>query len=52
VQRRRGFSFSLFPFPLARNKENGNIENRILIGYAPFTMIPAYTLPGVKKRLM
>ena len=34
VQRRRGFSMILFPLPLARNKENGNTENRILIGCA------------------
>jgi len=40
VQRRRGFSLLLFPFPLARNKENGNIESRILIGFATCTMIP------------
>ena len=27
----------LFPLPLARNKENENIESRILIGCAPCT---------------
>ena len=32
----------LFSFPLARNNENGNIENRILIDCAPCTMIPIY----------
>ena len=32
-------SLSLFSFPLARNKENGNRESRILIGYAPCTII-------------
>jgi len=40
VQRRRGFSLSLFSFPLAKNKENGNIESRILIGCALCTMLP------------
>ena len=38
---KEGFlSLSLFPFPLARNKENGKIESRILIGCTPFTIIP------------
>ena len=42
----RGVSLLLFPLPLARNKENGNIESKILIGCecAPCTMIPVYTL--------
>jgi len=31
VERGRGFS-PFYPFPLARNKENGNILSRILIG--------------------
>ena len=35
VQRRRGFSMLLFPLPCARNKKNGNIESRILIGCVP-----------------
>jgi len=50
VQRRRGFPLSLFPFPLARNNENGNKESRILIGCAPCTMIPVYSLPAARKR--
>ena len=37
VQRRRGFSLLLFPLPFARNKENENIESRILIGCALYT---------------
>jgi len=41
---KKGF-LSLFPFPLARNNENANIDSRILIGYAPYTLIPVYTLP-------
>jgi len=45
-------SLSLFSFPLARNKENGNRESRILIGYAPCTIIPVYTLPAARKRLL
>ena len=32
------------PLPRAGNKENGNIESRILIGCVPCTMIPVYTL--------
>ena len=42
----------LFPLPLARNKENGNIEFRILIGCVPYTMKSVYTLPAVSKRLL
>ena len=42
----------LLPLPLARNKENGNIESRILIGCAPCTMIPVYTLLAARKRLL
>jgi len=41
----------LFPLPLARNKEKGNIESRIMIGCAPCTMIPVYTLLAARKRL-
>ena len=41
----------LFPFPLARNKENGNIKRRILIGCAPCTMIPVYTLSAGKEKI-
>jgi len=52
VQRRRGVSMHLFPFPLARNKNNGNIESRILIVCAPCTMRPVYTLPTERKRLL
>jgi len=52
VQRRRGFSMLLFPLLLARNKENGIIESRILIGCAPFTMIPVYALLAARKRLL
>ena len=45
--------FSLFfPLPLARNNENGNIESRILRGCASFTMIPVYTLPAARQRLI
>jgi len=51
-QRRRGFSLFLFPFPLSRNKENGNMESRILIGCAPCTMIPVYTLLAARKSLL
>ena len=46
-----GFSMLLFPFPFARNKENGNIESRILIGCIPYTIKPVYTLPAARKRL-
>ena len=49
VQRRRGYSMLPFTLPLARNKENGNIEFRILIGCVPYTMKPVYTLPAAKK---
>ena len=42
----------LFLFSFARNKENGNIEFRILIGCVPYTMKPVYTLPAVRKRLL
>ena len=50
---KEGFlSFSLFLFPLARNNENGNKERRILIGCAPFTVIPVYTLPAARKRFL
>jgi len=52
VQRRRGFSLSLFPFPLAISKENGNIENRILICCVPCTIIPVYTLPAAREKLL
>jgi len=52
VQRRRGFAPYLFPFPLARNKEYGNIESRILMGCAPCTMITVYTLPAARERLL
>jgi len=41
---KEGFTMLLFPLLLARNKENGIIESRILIGCAPFTMIPVYAL--------
>ena len=51
VQRRRGFSMLLFPLPFARNKETGNIENRILLGCAP-CMIQVYTLQAARKRLL
>ena len=51
VQRGRGFFMLLFPFPLARNKENGNIKRRILIGCAPCTMIPVYTLSAGKEKI-
>ena len=60
VQRRRSFSLSLFPFHLARNKENVNIESRILIGCAfvslqesrilssiIFTPSPSFLIPFV-----
>ena len=39
----------LFPLPFARNKENGNIESRIPIGYAPCTMKPVYILSAARK---
>ena len=52
VQRRRGFSMLLFPLPLARSKENGNIEFRILIGCVPYTMKSVYTLPAASKNLL
>ena len=42
----------LFPFPLSRNNENGNIEKRILLGCAPCTMIVVYILPDARKRLL
>jgi len=50
VQRRRSFSLSFFPFPLARNKENGNIESRILIASAPFTIQHSATEKDCCKR--
>ena len=31
----------LFPFTIARNNEIRNIENRILIDYAPYTIYSA-----------
>ena len=49
MNKRRGFSMLLFPLPLARNKENENIESRILIDCAPRTMILVYTLPAALK---
>ena len=39
-------------FPLARNKENGNIESRILIDCALCTKMRVYILPAARKRLM
>ena len=42
----------LFPLPLARNKENGNIKSKILIGCATCTMIPVYTLLAARTRLL
>ena len=36
----------------ARINEIENIESRILIGCLPCTLIPVYTLPAVRKRLM
>jgi len=45
-------SLLLFPLPLTRNKENGTVESRILTGCAPCTMIPVYTLPAGRKRLL
>ena len=51
-ERRRGFSMLLFPLPLARNKENWNIESRILIGCALCTMILVNTLAAARKRLL
>ena len=51
-QRRRGFSMLLFPFHLARNKENGNIESRILIDCSPCTMILVYILQAARKSLL
>jgi len=50
VQKGSGFSMLLFPLPLARNKENGNIKSKILIGCAPCTLIPVYTLLAVRKK--
>jgi len=52
VLRRRGLSKIFFPLPLARNKEDGNIESRILIGCSPCTMIPVYTSSVARKRLL
>ena len=42
----------LFHFPLVGNKENGNIESRILIGCAPCTMILVFTLLDGWKKLL
>ena len=50
VQRRRGFAPYLFPFPLARNKENGNIESRILMGCEPCTDTGLYSA-GFKEKI-
>ena len=52
VQRSRGFSLSLLPSHLARNKENGIIEIIILNGCTPCTMILVYTLPAARKRFL
>jgi len=52
VQRKRGFPMILFPLPFVRNKENRNIESRILIGCAPCTMIPVYTLLVARNRIL
>ena len=41
----------LFPLLFARNKENGNIEFRILIDCVQYTMKPVYTLLAARKRL-
>ena len=43
---------SLFSFPLARNKENGNIESTILIGFGQFDMIPVYALLTARKKML
>ena len=46
---KEGFlSFSLFLFPLARNNENGNIENRILIAIHYVTGV---ILCGCKEKI-
>ena len=50
--KKEGFLYALFPLPLARRKENGNIEFRILIGCVPYTMKPVYALPAARKRLL
>ena len=42
---------SLPPFSLQK-QENGNIDSRILIGCAPCTMIPVYTLPAARNGLL
>ena len=46
------FLCASLPPPIARKKENGNIESRILIGCAPCTMIPVYILPAARKRFL
>ena len=38
IVQRGGVERSLIPLPLARNKENENIESRILIGCTMYTM--------------
>jgi len=40
----------LFPFPLARNKENGSIESRILIGCEPCNDTGLYSA-GFKEKI-
>ena len=42
----------LYPLPLARNRDNGNIENRVLIGCALCNMILVYILPAAGKNLL
>ena len=39
------------PFQLSLSLEQ-KIESRILMGCAPFTMIPVYTLPAARNRLL
>ena len=42
----------LFPFPLARNNENGNIEKRILIGCALCIIDTSLYSAGCKEKIV
>ena len=44
------FFLSFFPLPLARNKENGSIESRILIGCEPCNDTGLYSA-GFKEKI-
>ena len=49
---REGFLYVSLPLPLARSKENGNIESKILMGCEPCIIIPVYNKSAARKRLL